>query len=92
MIVGWGGNNGSTVTAGILANKHNISWNTKKGKKTPNYFGSITQASTTKIGLNGHEEVFLPLKEIVPMVNPNDWVIGGWDISGYNLADAMARA
>jgi len=42
MLVGWGGNNGSTVTAGILANKHNVSWRTKKGKKTPNFFGSIT--------------------------------------------------
>jgi len=29
MLVGWGGNNGSTITAGILANKYNISWNTK---------------------------------------------------------------
>ena len=42
MLVGWGGNNGSTVTAGILANKHNITWETKYGKKTPNFFGSIT--------------------------------------------------
>jgi myo-inositol-1-phosphate synthase len=26
------------------------------------------------------------------MVHPNDFVIGGWDISGLNLADAMDRA
>ena len=32
MMVGWGGNNGSTVTAAILANKLNISWRTKEGK------------------------------------------------------------
>ena len=31
MIVGLGGNNGTTVTAGILANKHGITWNTKEG-------------------------------------------------------------
>lgn len=31
MLVGWGGNNGSTVTAGILANKHNIEWMNKRG-------------------------------------------------------------
>jgi len=24
MLVGWGGNNGSTLTAGILANKYNV--------------------------------------------------------------------
>ena len=29
MCVGWGGNNGSTLTAGILANKHHTSWHTK---------------------------------------------------------------
>ena len=33
MMVGWGGNNGSTVTAAILANKLNISWRTKEGTK-----------------------------------------------------------
>jgi myo-inositol-1-phosphate synthase len=32
MFVGWGGNNGSTITAGILANKNNISWMNKRGK------------------------------------------------------------
>jgi len=26
------------------------------------------------------------------MVNPKDMVLGGWDISKYNLADAMKRA
>ena len=26
------------------------------------------------------------------MVNPNDFVVDGWDISGANLADAMKRA
>ena len=29
MLVGWGGNNGSTVTATVLANKHELSWKTK---------------------------------------------------------------
>ena len=31
MMVGWGGNNGTTVTAAILANRHNISYRTKHG-------------------------------------------------------------
>lgn len=42
MLVGWGGNNGTTVTAGVLANKHKMKWNTKKGEKEANWFGSIT--------------------------------------------------
>ena len=28
MLIGWGGNNGSTVTASVLANKLNITWRT----------------------------------------------------------------
>ena len=31
MFIGLGGNNGSTLTAGILANKHKLSWETKLG-------------------------------------------------------------
>ena len=46
MLVGWGGNNGTTVTATILANKHNICWRTREGIQTPNYIGSIVRAST----------------------------------------------
>jgi len=34
----------------------------------------------------------LPLKDVLPLVNPNDVVIGGWDISKMNLADAMKRS
>jgi myo-inositol-1-phosphate synthase len=34
----------------------------------------------------------MPLRDILPTVNPNDVVIGGWDISSMNLADAMKRA
>lgn len=32
MLVGLGGNNGSTVAAGILANKHGLTWNTKASR------------------------------------------------------------
>ena len=54
MLVGWGGNNGTTVTGGILANKHGITWKTKEGLRTPNYWGSLTQAATCRVGnLNG---------------------------------------
>lgn len=31
MLVGWGGNNGSTLTASVLANKKNLQWRTKEG-------------------------------------------------------------
>jgi myo-inositol-1-phosphate synthase len=93
MLVGWGGNNGSTVTAGMLANKHNITWQTKEGEQTPNYFGSVTQASSIKLGNDSQGRgVHIPFHNILPMVSPNDLVLGGWDISAMNLADAMERA
>jgi myo-inositol-1-phosphate synthase len=92
MLVGWGGNNGSTLTAGIIANREGISWVTKDGVQHANYFGSLTQASTCRIGSFSGEEIYVPFKSLLPMVDPNDIVIGGWDISDMNLADAMERA
>lgn len=94
LLVGLGGNNGSTVTAGILANKYNITWETKNGVMKPNYFGSLTQATTIRIGSNSvtGKEVHIPFNTVLPMVHPNDLVVGGWDINNANLADAMHRA
>eukprot|EP01083_Nonionella_stella_P247500 858024_1 len=46
LLVGIGGNNGTTVLGGILANKYNITWNNKQGIQTPNYFGSLSQSTT----------------------------------------------
>ena len=65
---------------------------TKDGLRTPNYFGSLTQASTCRVGNFNGEEVHVPFKSLLPMVEPNDIVLGGWDISGMNLADSMERA
>ena len=33
MLIGWGGNNGSTVTATVLANRLKLKWETKEGVK-----------------------------------------------------------
>ena len=94
MIVGWGGNNGTTVTAGIMANKCNMTWDTKEGTRSPDYLGSITQSSTLKLGVDSktNEDIFVPLKRVLPLVEPNDLVVGGWDISNVNMGDAMKRA
>ena len=94
MLVGWGGNNGSTVTAGILANRRNLSWETRDGKQTSNYYGSIVMGSTVKLGSDAKtgEEINIPFHDLLPMVHPNDLAIGGWDISSLNLAESMDRA
>ena len=94
MLVGIGGNNGTTVTAGILANRRGLSFETKEGPKQSNYYGSLVMGSTMKLGTDSvtSQEVNIPFHDVLPMVHPNDLVIGGWDISSMNLADAMDRA
>jgi myo-inositol-1-phosphate synthase len=94
MLVGWGGNNGTTVTAGIIANKRNLVWETKQGERSANYYGSVIMSSTTKLGVDSNtgKEIYIPFHDLLPMVHPNDLVVGGWDISGMNLAQAMDRA
>jgi len=94
MLVGWGGNNGSTVTAGIIANRRGLIWDTREGPRAANYYGSVVMSSTMKLGTNTKtgKDVNIPFHDVLPMAHPNDFVIGGWDISRMNLAEAMDRA
>lgn len=93
MLVGFGGNNGSTLLGGIIANKENLSWKTKDGDFKANYYGSLFQTSTTKVGqTKDGKEVYLPMRNLLPMLNPNDLVISGWDINNMNLSDCLERS
>lgn len=93
MLVGLGGNNGSTLVAATIANKRNITWNTRKGPRSPNYYGSVTRSSTVRVGSEpSGEDVFAPMYSLLPMLDPNDIVYSGWDINGANLAEAVSRA
>jgi myo-inositol-1-phosphate synthase len=93
MIVGLGGNNGTTVVAGSIANREKITWRTKSGVQTSNYFGSMLLSSTVRMGSNANgEDTYVPFNSLLPMVHPNDITFGGWDINGANLAEAMERA
>ena len=98
MLVGLGGNNGSTFTAGILANRRQLSWATKNGEQKANFYGSFTQSATAHCGFKFDQEsgslkdVYKPVKELLPMANPVDFEVGGWDINGMNLYDAAKRA
>lgn len=38
------------------------------------------------------KEVYVPMSDMLPMVHPDDFVIGGWDISGVEMDKAMGRA
>jgi myo-inositol-1-phosphate synthase len=94
MLVGWGGNNGTTVTAGIIANRRGLVWETREGSRAANYYGSVMMGSTMKLGTDAKtlRDVNIPFHQVLPMVHPDDLVIGGWDISSMNLAAAMDRA
>lgn len=92
MLVGWGGNNGTTVTGGILANKLGLRWNTKEGEMAADYLGSLTQMATLRVGAGPSGDVWVPFKDVLPLVSPNDLVIDGWDINKMNIGDAMRRA
>ena len=93
MIIGWGGNNGTTVTNGILANRLSLKWETKRGEVQANYHGSLTQCSTTYLGQDDKGTTYVaPFKSLLPMVNPSDIVISGWDISKMNIYEATRRA
>ena len=54
MLVGLGGNNGTTLMGSVIANREGVTWKTKEGVRAPNYWGSLTQASTCRVGsVNG---------------------------------------
>lgn len=82
------------MTAGIIANKRGLSWDTREGSRAANYYGSVVMSSTIKLGTDTKtgKEINIPFHDLLPMVHPDDLVIGGWDISGMNLAEAMDRA
>lgn len=72
MLVGWGGNNGSTLTATMEANHRKLRWRTRTGEQQANWFGSLTQASTVLLGSDADgRDVFAPMKDLLPMVESN---------------------
>ena len=36
--------------------------------------------------------MYLPLKDILPLANPDEMVVSGWDISGLDMIESMKRA
>ena len=45
--------------------------------KKANYVGSLTQSSTVCLGTGPDGDVYIPLKDLLPMVHPNDIVFDG---------------
>ena len=74
LVVGLGGANGTTLLAGILANRLNIDWHGPKGEpNTPNYYGCITQLDQRGIyGGVGYRN------KVKGLADASMAAIGGW--------------
>ena len=81
MLVGWGGNNGTTLTAALAANRRKLSWQTREGVQKANWLGSVLFSSTANVGVDTKgNNVYRRLHDLAPMLDPDNLVIGGWDI------------
>jgi myo-inositol-1-phosphate synthase len=86
MIVGLGGNNGTTFTIAVLAHQLRKTWNNKNGTHNPLFFGSLSQYGSVHIGYDDNNKPCSKLyKEMLEMNNIDDLIISGWDIVKDNL-------
>lgn len=87
LLVGLGGNNGSTLAASLMAHREKITWKDHSGKVCqPDWLGStIMMGSTSREDRKTFFESF-------PFTPPEDIVVGGWDINSANLSEAVRRA
>jgi len=99
LLVGLGGNNGSTLAAALALSSARATWPTKSGARAgADWLGSLTQSSTVRVGATAEgADVYVPFSKLFPLAEPRDVVLGGWDISALPLAsaagaDALARA
>ncbi|KAL9934989.1 hypothetical protein V8E36_006065 [Tilletia maclaganii] len=78
MLVDLGGINGTTITACIIANRDNITWNNKEGPRPP---------TTTALSQD------VPFSNVVPMDTPATFSLAAWGLGILSLPmdQAMAR-
>ena len=91
MLVGMGGNNGSTFVSSILACQNNIEWENKNGNNKIDFFGSLYQYGNINIGFKNNRPYTKLIRDVVNMKSPNDILVGGWDICGDNIYEACRK-
>lgn len=85
LLVGLGGNNGSTFVGSLLAHRNKISWRSHGGQVThPDWLGSVVMSGSTDEGVTFFDRFDIS--------HPDEIVFGGWDISRANLYEAVQRA
>lgn len=88
MIVGIGGNNGSTLVASLLAHKKGLSWENRNGIQKIDFLGSIYQYGSINIGYMEGKPYTKLIREMIELKDPNDIIIDGWDIREENIYEA----
>ena len=86
MIVGLSGNNGSSMLAANILAKHG---------KMDKMYGSLASVGTMAVNQEkaGMMPEYKSFREIVPsLLKADDVVIGGWDIRGMSMEEAMINA
>jgi len=91
MLVGIGGNNGSTFAASILARQKNIEWENKNGKHKVDFLGSIYEYGSINIGYKDNKPYSKLIKNLINIHSPNDIVFHGWDICDEDLYTACKK-
>ncbi len=86
LVIGIGGANGTTMLAGILANRRNLKWYGPRGEgpMSANYNGCITQLNSRGVhGGVGYKDRVQGLADVSMAA------IGGWDIRPTPLGQAL---
>lgn len=86
LVIGLGGANGTTMLAGILANRKKLNWYGPRGEGPieANYNGCITQLNQKGVhGGVGYKD------KVAGLADANYAAFGGWDIRPTKLGDAL---
>ena len=92
LIVGLGGNNGSTFFASQIANQKQLSWQTKYGEQESNYLGTLSQASVIPVGRSHAGVQYKAFQEIIDLVPVEEIVVHGWDLCHDNMQQCVKKA
>ena len=91
LLVGIGGNNGSTFTASILARQKDVEWENKNGKHKVKFLGSIYEYGSINIGYKNNKPYTKLIKDLININSPEEIVVSGWDICNDDLYTACKK-
>ena len=82
MLVGMGGNNGSTLIAGLLAHSKKLTWNNKSGLQKVNFYGSISQFGSVHIGYDNNNKSYskYDIKQLMKKTNKPCVFVDTWSM------------